>query len=125
MVFPLIALQLLLLAVGHIAEAREVCQTEGCKRAGLAIYQAINFSVDPCEDFFDFACGNWIATHKIADADTEASEFDQLEQELNRKLKVLLETTKSEPTKAASINYLIDLFNQCEDLGKTVAVAAS
>ncbi|KIH67760.1 hypothetical protein ANCDUO_01903 [Ancylostoma duodenale] len=44
---------------------KTVGDTEGYNVASDLLTKAMNFTVDPCEDFFEFACGSWIATHPI------------------------------------------------------------
>ena len=36
-----------------------VCQTEGCFDVAVQILGAMDEDVDPCEDFYNFTCGNW------------------------------------------------------------------
>ena len=35
------------------------CLTQGCVQLAAEITSAMNQSVDPCQDFFQFSCGNW------------------------------------------------------------------
>ncbi|GAU95373.1 hypothetical protein RvY_07002-2 [Ramazzottius varieornatus] len=43
----------------------EVCTTEGCIAIADQILSGMNFSADPCDDFFAFACDNYIAKHPL------------------------------------------------------------
>ncbi|XP_022173800.1 endothelin-converting enzyme homolog isoform X2 [Myzus persicae] len=44
---------------------RRICTTEDCLRSATALVESMNKSVDPCEDFYQFACGNFAKLHKI------------------------------------------------------------
>ena len=39
---------------------QEMCLTSACIQASARIKAALNESVDPCEDFYQFSCGSWI-----------------------------------------------------------------
>ena len=40
---------------------------QGCVEAAADVLSKIDLSVDPCEDFYQFACGNYIKNSLIPD----------------------------------------------------------
>ena len=38
----------------------QVCQTEGCKQQAANLLEQMDRTVDPCQDFYQFACGGFI-----------------------------------------------------------------
>ena len=53
------------------------------------ILRTIDESVSPCHDFYQFACGKWIETTIIPEHKSSQSTFDDLQDELNKKLRSL------------------------------------
>jgi len=94
----------------------DICTTNACQTAGKIIRDSINSSVDPCDDFYAFACGGWRATHTIPPEKPRIFNYDILNEELQNSLKEEL----SEPSKvgdADSVIYASDLFKACIDNG--------
>jgi len=94
----------------------DICTTTACQTAGKLIRDNVNSSVDPCDDFYAFACGGWMATHNMPPEKSRTGNFDELSEELQKNLKEEL----SEPSKvgdADSVIYALDLFKACIDNG--------
>ena len=48
---------------------------------------AMDESVDPCDDFFHYACGTWNRVHVIPDDKSEYTAFSKLDDDVNTKVK--------------------------------------
>ncbi|XP_066593434.1 membrane metallo-endopeptidase-like 1 isoform X2 [Prorops nasuta] len=47
------------------SELAVVCETVECKELGKFILSNMNRSVNPCDDFYEYACGNWVNSNPI------------------------------------------------------------
>ncbi|KAI3413451.1 NEDD8 protease Nep2 [Globodera pallida] len=88
--FILIALIVALIFLLY-KERNSICLTPICVHTAAIILNSMNSSVDPCDDFFEYACGNWIRQHPIPDDAPSVSNFENLGQDLELALKDLLE----------------------------------
>ncbi|XP_076365013.1 neprilysin-2-like isoform X2 [Tachypleus tridentatus] len=93
-------------------EKREICERRGCVIAAANLLQNIDESVNPCEDFYHFSCGGWIERQVIPDDKSALSVFSLLQDELDKKLRVLVERnlTGTEPD---YITKMKDMYNTC------------
>ncbi|VDO57666.1 unnamed protein product, partial [Haemonchus placei] len=85
-----------------------VCTTIGCVRAANNIINALNTSVNPCEDFYEFACGSWNEDHPIPDDMSTFGTFSFVREQVRQQLRVLLEqevTSQSVSINMARIAY--------------------
>ncbi|ODM97501.1 Neprilysin [Orchesella cincta] len=93
----------------------EICLTEGCLDAALDILNAINMTVDPCKDFFQYSCGRWLANNPVPPSASRWSRFNRLRDEVNN---VTQEILNEEPNDqdAKPINQVKDFYKSCIDI---------
>ncbi|XP_036112837.1 membrane metallo-endopeptidase-like 1 [Molossus molossus] len=86
-------------AVQEVGEIEDTCISPGCVIAAARILQNMDSSKEPCDDFYQYACGGWIRRHVIPETSSRYSVFDILRDELEVVLKGLLEkpTTNDRP----------------------------
>lgn len=77
----------------NVSQKTEICSTPQCVQESIKILSAINFSVDPCDDFYDFACGNFVNTTQIPDHKNEVDTITENVDEVQLDLKNILEDT--------------------------------
>lgn len=51
----------------------------------------MNKTADPCDDFFEFACGTFVATTTIPEDKSDVSQFSVADEHLQEQLKILVE----------------------------------
>ncbi|XP_015268057.1 PREDICTED: endothelin-converting enzyme 1 [Gekko japonicus] len=69
------------------------CLTESCVLVTSAILSSLDQTVDPCEDFFHYACGGWIKTNPLPDGHSRWGTFNKLWEQNQAVMKHLLENT--------------------------------
>lgn len=76
-----------------------VCLTESCVKTAARLLRQMDRTADPCQDFYQFACGGFIADTVLPEHKTRLGSYDLLRDELNKKLKALFESEpdNSEP----------------------------
>ncbi|KAI9203534.1 uncharacterized protein BJ171DRAFT_145413 [Polychytrium aggregatum] len=74
------------------------CKTPECVMAAARILGALNTSVDPCQNFYEYSCGGWIRTHPIPDDKKSIGTFTFLYEESQEDLKQILSSPYPGPT---------------------------
>ncbi|XP_022336609.2 membrane metallo-endopeptidase-like 1 [Crassostrea virginica] len=95
----------------------KVCDTLECVQAAARIADGIDFSVDPCENFYEYACGGWMKSHVIPSDRSHLASFSILRDTVQVKLKHLLEEDVSSDDLDAVVKAK-DLYASCMNTTK-------
>lgn len=64
----------------------DVSSNPGYRRAAAQFAAAINQTADPCDDFFEFSCGKWVANNPIPADLTSYGHFSELREKVLREM---------------------------------------
>ncbi|XP_050041865.1 neprilysin-1-like [Dermacentor andersoni] len=71
-------------------ETYHVCEKPVCIQRARLITESLNKSVDPCTDFYSYACGGWMSKHKIPKSQPMTGSLKILKEELKETLRDIL-----------------------------------
>jgi len=94
------------------------CSTPECNKVKKYIIKSLNTSVDPCQDFYAFACGNWIKHNPIPKTSSSFSTFSKLNQNVEKQLKRILEHSDSKITGDFMYPKAKQYYASCRDMTK-------
>ncbi|GFQ78568.1 endothelin-converting enzyme homolog [Trichonephila clavata] len=96
-VLLLLVLILFIVSVIRVHDAdKKYCTTPACVTAAATILNSLDQTVDPCEDFYRYACGGWTKSNPLPEDKTSFSRFEKLSDDNNRILKYVLEDDRFE-----------------------------
>ncbi|XP_068217910.1 neprilysin-2 isoform X3 [Palaemon carinicauda] len=95
-----------------VSTSDDTCLTKGCVKAANNLIESMDEEVDPCDDFFKFACGGFLQKKIIPDEKTSLSRFSEVSDDLREKLRGLVE---AEVTKedSPSTKMVKELYKSC------------
>ncbi|XP_030755230.1 endothelin-converting enzyme homolog isoform X3 [Sitophilus oryzae] len=100
-------------------EAEQPCLNSSCVHVASHVLEAMDLSIDPCEDFYSYSCNGWVKANPIPDGKSNWGTFMKLEQQnwlvIKQVLEQPIETFKSKAEKKAKIYY-----ESCLDSNDTV-----
>ena len=92
-----------------------VCQTKQCLAKGQSLNANLNRSVDPCHDFYAFACDGWETQHNITN-NQFVSMFSVNGNEIYNSLMDSLKRNRSSDD-PESVQFASGLYKSCIDQG--------
>ncbi|XP_048677690.2 kell blood group glycoprotein isoform X6 [Caretta caretta] len=99
------------------------CDTEECLMLLARLLEVRNATIDPCEDFYGYACGNWEANHLRTETMESSNVFDVLLEENQLILKRLLEVPQLRVEGSAK-GKAIQFYHSCMDTQQIEAEGA-
>uniref|UniRef100_A0A8B9W4D9 Endothelin-converting enzyme 1 n=1 Tax=Bos mutus grunniens TaxID=30521 RepID=A0A8B9W4D9_BOSMU len=99
---------LAVLGIQYRTRAPSVCLSEACISVTSSILSSMDPTVDPCQDFFTYACGGWIKANPVPDGHSRWGTFSNLWEHNQAIIKHLLENSTasvSEAERKAQVYY--------------------
>lgn len=69
-----------------------VCHTVGCVNAAAGVLQYVDASVEPCDDFYDFACGKFLSEITLTDDKVSVDTFSFARDKMQKQLLQLIDS---------------------------------
>ncbi|XP_038149405.1 neprilysin-like isoform X1 [Cyprinodon tularosa] len=89
----------------------EICTTADCTQSASRLIENMDATVDPCDNFYQYACGGWLKKNIIPETSSRYSTFDILRDDLEVILKGVLEKTVE--GEAAALTKAKTLYKSC------------
>ena len=85
----------------------EVCLTDECAITAARVLESMDKTVNPCEDFYTYACGGWKKSHVIPEDRSSLNVFGVLRDEVQ-----VINKSKRNQTKQHTDNNFINKSNK-------------
>ncbi len=98
---------------GAAAFAQDSAETESSQKA--VDVKAIDKSADPCQDFYQYACGNWVKDNPIPPAYARWGRFDELLNRNQEELRHILDDAAAHQSRSPIDQKVGALYQTCMD----------
>ncbi|XP_076620842.1 M13 family metallopeptidase neprilysin 5 [Colletes latitarsis] len=107
----------MVLAISYFTHRQaKLCETENCVRIAASFKESMDTSVDPCDDFYKYACGKWSNEHPMPDNSLSNSWFEEHRERMLRKIRELLRDNITDNNAPWSVKQAKILYNSCMDV---------
>ncbi|GFV58253.1 endothelin-converting enzyme homolog [Trichonephila clavipes] len=87
----LLVIVLFVISVVQSHSDKEYCTTPACVTIAANVINFMDQSVDPCEDFYQYACGGWKKANPLPENERHWDRYEELTKTNNHILKYILE----------------------------------
>lgn len=92
-----------------------LCMTKGCVKASALILDLIDDNVDPCDNFYEFACGKFLRNTLIPDDKIAVMSFIHVQDKVQDQVRLVL-SEKSLPNESKPFTLAKILYAACMNL---------
>ncbi|XP_046389704.1 protein gone early [Ischnura elegans] len=85
------------------------CETSACLTASALMVPRMNLSASPCDDFWNFACGEWLAGNPLPATRSKWNRQEELEYAVRESIRAML-ATMPHPTRVKSLPWKVKYF---------------
>ncbi|XP_055715890.1 endothelin-converting enzyme 2 [Phlebotomus papatasi] len=114
LIFIILILLIGIIVLACQGRASRVCETTECLRAAANFKLSMDQSVDPCEDFYKFTCGNWAEEHPRPDSAMSNDWFSEKQVKIMRQVRSFLQSNAT-PDEPLPVNQTRQVFSACMD----------
>ncbi|KAL4221416.1 Endothelin-converting enzyme 2 [Mactra antiquata] len=98
---------------------KEYCLTPSCVSVSSMLIESMDLTVDPCDDFYSYACGGWVNSHVIPSGHSRWSTFRKLWKSNQEVMKRVIERPINASQSDAEVKAKL-YYQSCLDKNKTI-----
>lgn len=108
---------MLIVTAKAVQEADKVCSTPECLNAAESIIEKLDKSEQPCDNFYNFACGQYIKSTKIPEDKVMVDSFSIVRDKLQDQLQTII-TGPVESSEIEPVKMVKKLYKACMNKGE-------
>lgn len=97
------------------SQSTNLCMTKGCVKTSAQILDLIDDNVDPCDNFYEFACGKFLRNTLIPDDKIAVMSFTHVQDKVQDQVRLVL-NERSLPNESNPFTLAKILYAACMDL---------
>lgn len=79
------------ISASDYTEGEQICLSPGCIHTASKVLEYMDPNVDPCDDFYEFTCGNFLKKTTIPDDKSSVTSFSLISDTLQEQLRSMIE----------------------------------